>query len=58
MEPDADYIDQELERRLRVIEDSTSEDPARQDLGVRDMLTLAAIVLVVVLLSLLWGFSG
>lgn len=57
MEPDSDYIDQELERRLRVIEDSTSEDPAQQDLGVRDMLALAAIVLVVVLLSLLWGFS-
>jgi len=53
-----DYIDDELERRLRAIEQSDTDDPARRDLSAGDMVALTAIVLAVVLLSLLWGFSG
>lgn len=57
MEPSSDYVDQELERRLRAFEESAVDDPARRDLGVPDAVALTAIVLVVIVLSLLWGLS-
>ena len=48
----------ELERRLRVIEDPSHDDPARQDLPARDLVVLAALGAVLVVLMWVWGYPA
>ena len=49
-------FDEELERRLRVLEAPDYEDPARRDLPAMDFAILAAIVVVATVLLYWWGY--
>ncbi len=49
-------FDAELERRLRILESSDYDDPARTDLPQLDYVLLAVIVVVTVVAMYWWGY--
>jgi hypothetical protein len=49
-----DHLDEELERRLAILESPDFDDPARRDLPARDYLGLLAANVMLILLFLLW----
>jgi hypothetical protein len=51
-----DALQAELERRLDVIESPEYEDPARESFGAGDFIAVAALVVVVSVVFLVWGY--
>jgi hypothetical protein len=49
-------FNEELERRLQIIEEPDYEDPARKDLPYVDLVILAAIIFVTVVAMYWWGY--
>lgn len=49
-------FDEELERRLAILEASEYEDPARKDLPAVDLVVLAAIIVFCVAILYWWGY--
>ncbi len=46
----------ELERRLRTVEDPSYDDPARADLPTLDIVLVLVLVVVVCVVSFAWGY--
>lgn len=48
-------LNEELRRRLAVLEDPNYEDPAQRNLSLQDFLLLTALVVLTVVVSYAWG---
>ncbi len=49
-------FDEELERRLAILEAADHEDPARRDLPAVDLVILAVLVVAATVLLYWWGY--